>query len=85
MNTFIAIYIFFSLVAIALLTYFLVITIKKKKECLCVCHGMDTEVCHNRDLLTKLYQTGQLTEYTDLSKQQRQLGGPKWSLSSYEG
>ena len=71
------IYVVLSLVAIAVLTYFLVTCMNKEK--FCNCFKAKNSVCPNRELLQKLYEDGSLTEYTDFAAIQNALGGPKWS------
>lgn len=54
---------------IAFLIYMLYNNCNSNNEKFCgTCQGMDTKVCTNKKLLKDLYNKGELTEFTDLTK-----------------
>lgn len=62
-------YIIISLLVIGILTY-LYIT-KKPSESFCSCRNMTNKICPDPNVLTKLYETGKLTEYTNFANIQK--------------
>lgn len=52
------------------------------KKCICTgSQGGRGRVCQNTETAWKNYQNG-LTEYADIVKMQKDMGGPKWSTVS---
>jgi hypothetical protein len=69
------IYVVISLIVITILIALL--QNKKKNEGFCNCFGMQTpaeKTCPDPDLLKALYNSGELTEFTDLDKGRK----PEW-------
>jgi hypothetical protein len=66
-------YIVISAIAIVFLIALLV---KCKKESFCACRHMTSKRCPNPHVLTDLYNSGKLTEFTDFAKIQQ--ANPKW-------
>ena len=55
-------YVVVSLIAISILTYFLLIC--RNKDNFCTCQGMGIKRCPNPENLEYLYSSGKLTEYS---------------------
>ena len=66
-------YIVISSIVIAIL---IVLLLKCKKESFCACRNMTSKRCPNPEVLTNLYNSGKLTEYTDFAKIQQ--ANPYW-------
>lgn len=57
----------------------------KTSEKFCNCQGMMTQVCPNPAELVKLYNSGELTEFTDLDKfSNNKRNNFKMSIDSYQ-
>ena len=66
-------YMVISTIAILILVGLLV---KCKKESFCACRHMTSKRCPNPHVLTDLYNSGKLTEFTDFAKIQQ--ANPVW-------
>lgn len=73
----IGLYVLLSLVAIAVLAYFLYDCKNKEKFC-GACQGMDGMTYPDRELIRKLYNEGKLTEYSPMNQH------PKWKKNSWD-
>ena len=71
-NTLSIAYVVVSIIAVAVLVFLLARC--KKEETFCSCRNMINRVCPNIQNQLDLYNSGQLTETTDLSK----FGKPGW-------
>jgi hypothetical protein len=54
-----------------------VLLVRCKKENFCACRNMTSKKCPSPELLTNLYNSGKLTEYTDRDKFQKEYP-PHW-------
>ena len=54
------------IILLAAQVYFYINESKGTKEALCLCTGARNQVCQNRELVTKLYREGILTEISNL-------------------
>jgi hypothetical protein len=61
------IYIIASLIAITILSY-LYIAKKPSSDPFCSCRNMTNKICPDPKVLTKLYNSGKLTEFTNFAK-----------------
>ena len=66
-------YFIISMIVIIVLIIFL---IRCKKESFCACRNMTSKRCPDPSVLTSLYNSGKLTEFTDFAKIQK--SNPKW-------
>lgn len=62
-------YIIVSLFAIAILSYLYIN--KTNTESFCSCRNMTNKICPDPKVLTKLYESGKLTEFTDFADIQK--------------
>lgn len=70
------IYVLLSLVAITILTY---LNFNKSLESFCTCLPIRDKRCPDPAVLTKLYNSGELTEFTDFAKKE---GSPvPWKIA----
>jgi hypothetical protein len=73
------VYVLLSLTAIVILSY---LYFNKSKESFCVCHPIRDKRCPSPGVLTDLYNSGELTEYTDFAKKE---GSPvPWKVAMPE-
>ena len=66
-------YIVISIIVISVL---IVMLLKCKKESFCACRNMTSKRCPSPEVLTNLYNSGKLTEFTNFAKIQE--ANPKW-------
>ena len=61
-------YIIISMAVIAILTYLYITKKCSDSEPFCSCRNMINKICPDPKVLTNLYNTGKLTEFTDFAK-----------------